>query len=260
MPLVKPTAKEILDALPQSGGSAIHTQPVSVKNTSDLHMGQAHVLIFGPTKAGKTTTTTTLVPPDKLRIISAQPEEQLASIKKKNIIYSCVENAAQLDAILLKPRSHFPGDWTALSLDDMSEMIEFYVEKYEATTTDGRQVYKKAGRHLRDRLKPLLTADFHVIGTAGERDFEDKDTGIAWRKPNLPPSMMDLVTTKFSFLFYLGDNHKLITKRDPSARIMAGNRLPLDRVNDFQKAEDPNLGALWSKFQKAITPTPEGGA
>jgi len=254
------TAKEILDTLSSvGGGSVMHTQPVEVKNTRDLHLAQAHILIFGPTKCGKTTTTTTLVPPDKLRVISSQPEEQLASIKKKNIIYSCVEKASELDSILLDPHAHFPGDWTALSLDDMTEMIEFYVEKFESTASDARQVYKKAGRHLRDKLKPLLTADFHLIGTAGERDFEDAETKISWRKPNLPPSMMDLVTTKFSFLFYLNDAHKLVTRRDPSSRIMAGNRLPLENVGAFEKVEDPNLGTLWDKFQKSITPT-EGAA
>lgn len=254
-----PTAKEILDALPQSGGSAIHTKPVPVKNTADLHLAHAHMLIFGPTKSGKTTTTTTLVPPEKLRVISTQPEEQLAGLRKLKVDYSRVHNAAELDSIILNPRSHFGADFAAVSLDDVSEMVTFYVSKFEKKSSDGRQVYKFAGQHLNERLEYLLEGDYHLMGTGGERDFEDKDTLITWRKPNLPPSMMDLVTTKFSFLFYLGDNHKLVTRRDPSRRIMAGNRLPFDKVDAFKLEEEPNLGILWSKFQKAITPTQEGG-
>jgi len=226
--------------MPQSSGVVGAKLDLTIKNTSELDQAHAHILLFGETKSGKTTCATSITDPNLIRVVSTQPEEQLAHLKKLGIDYVRVHNKRELDHVLDAPRQFFPGEWTTLVLDDYTEVINFYERHFSEEIRDGRQVYKAIKNHARDQLESLLEGDYHLIVTALERSLE--------------PSTMSLITSKFSFIFYcLGSpNFKLRTRRDTSRRIFAGNRLPKDKVNAFADEETSDLNQLWSKFQQAI--------
>ncbi len=237
--------------LPKAAGGTVGVaRKLQIKNTSDLDQAHAHILVYGPTKSGKTTTAVSLGTPEMTRIVSTQPEEQLAHLKSKGIPYVRVRSGTELDEVLMDPRGTFTGEWDTLVIDDLTEAVDYYVEHFDNVSKDSRQVYKHAKRHLRDRLEYLLEGDYNLIGTALDRQLED-DFKMMWITPDLPPSIMGLVTAKFSFICYL-HNHKLITKRDMSRRILAGNRLPKDKVDAFKAEEAPELDKLWKKFQDTL--------
>lgn len=239
--------------IPQSSAAVGAKLDLTIKNTRELDQAHAHILLFGETKSGKTTCATSIVEPDLIRVVSTQPEEQLAHLKKLGIDYVRVHDKRELDHVLDAPRQFFPGEWSTLVLDDYTEVINFYERHFSEEIRDGRQVYKAIKNHARDQLESLLEGDYHLIVTALERSLED-DFKLPWIKPDLPPSTMSLITSKFSFIFYcLGSpNFKLRTRRDNSRRIFAGNRLPKANVGAFADEETSDLKQLWSKFQAAI--------
>ena len=199
----------------------------------------------------QTTTAVSIVPPHEVAIVTTQPEEQLAHLRSLNIPYVRAANADQLDQVLDNPRGVFGATFKALVVDDLTEAVDFYVKHFEVTVKDGRQVYKAVQNHLRSKLESLLEGDFHLVATALERTLSD-EFNVSWIQPDLPPSAANLVTAKFSFIFYVTADHKLVTRRDISRRIMAGSRIPKDKLSLLKLEEEPDLGVLWAKFQKAI--------
>lgn len=239
--------------IPQSSTAVGVKLDLAIKNTSQLDQAHAHILLFGETKSGKTTCATSIEEPSRIRVVSTQPEEQLAHLKKLGIDYVRVRTAREVDHVLDAPRQFFPGEWSTLVIDDYTELINFYETRFRSEIKDGRQVYKAIKDHARNSLEALLEGDYHLIVTALERSLED-DFKLPWIKPDLPPSTMSLITSKFSFIFYcLGSpDFKLRTRRDTSRRIFAGNRLPKAAIGAFKDEETSDLKQLWSKYQQAI--------
>ena len=239
--------------MPQASGAVGTPLSLAIKNTSELDQAHAHILLFGETKSGKTTCATSIVEPSLIRVVSTQPEEQLAHLKKLGIDYVRVRNAREVDHVLDAPRQFFSGEWNTLVIDDYTELINFYETHFRNEIKDGRQVYKAIKDHARNSLEALLEGDYHLIVTALERSLED-DFKQAWIKPDLPPSTMSLITSKFSFIFYcLGSpNFKLRTRRDTSRRIFAGNRLAKDKVSTFADEETSDLKVLWAKYRESL--------
>lgn len=226
---------------------------LEVRNTSGLAQGHAHILLYGKTKAGKTTTAVTMEQdPTQCRIISTQPEEQLAHLAKLNVPYVTVHNYEELNEALRNPRQLFPGTWSTLIVDDLTEGVEFARQYHDGETKDGRQTYKAVGADVRRWLKGLLEGDYNLVATAFERQLQDETNPMMWVGPDLPPSTAGLVTSKFSFILYLTSDRKLLTKADQSARIIAGTRFPKDKLAMLKDKEEPNLCQLWQKYQQAI--------
>ena len=239
--------------IPQASTAVGAKLDLAIKNTRELDQAHAHILLFGETKSGKTTCATSIVEPELIRVVSTQPEEQLAHLKKLGIDYVRVRTAREIDHVLDAPRQFFPGEWSTLVIDDYTELINFYETRFRNEIKDGRQVYKAIKDHARNSLEALLEGDYHLIVTALERSLDD-DFKMPWIKPDLPPSTMSLITSKFSFIFYcLGSpNFKLLTRRDTSRRIFAGNRLPKAAIGAFKDEETSDLKQLWAKYQVAI--------
>ena len=239
--------------IPQASTTVGVKLDLAIKNTRELDQAHAHILLFGETKSGKTTCATSIVEPELIRVVSTQPEEQLAHLKKLGIDYVRVRTAREIDHVLDAPRQFFPGAWSTLVIDDYTELINFYETRFRNEIKDGRQVYKAIKDHARNSLEALLEGDYHLIVTALERSLED-DFKMPWIKPDLPPSTMSLITSKFSFIFYcLGSpDFKLRTCRDTSRRIFAGNRLPKAAIGAFKDEETSDLKQLWAKYQVAI--------
>ncbi len=239
--------------IPQASTTVGAKLNLTIKNTRELDQAHAHILLFGETKSGKTTCATSIVEPSLIRVVSTQPEEQLAHLKKLGIDYVRVRTAREIDHVLDAPRQFFPGEWSTLVIDDYTELINFYETRFRNEIKDGRQVYKAIKDHARNSLEALLEGDYHLIVTALERSLDD-DFKLPWIKPDLPPSTMSLITSKFSFIFYcLGSpNFKLRTRRDVSRRIFAGNRLPKAAIGAFKDEETSDLQQLWAKYQQAI--------
>ena len=223
-----------------------------VKTTSELQQSHAHILLYGKTKAGKTSTAVTMDSPDKVRIISTQPEEQLAHLSKMGIQYVTVGNYNELNDALRNPRALFPGTWSTLVLDDLTEAVEFSRAYHDGETKDGRQVYKAVGADVRVWLKKLLDGDYNFIATTFERSLQDETSPLIWTCPDLPPSTMSLVASKFSFIFYVTPQHELRTRPDMSLRIMAGNRWPIAKAAGLKDIEKPDLAALWKRYKESL--------
>ena len=239
-------------AIPAAAGGQYKPAPrLTLKRTTDLDQAHAHILLFGATKVGKTTTAVSIVKPSEVAIVTTQPEEQLAHLRKLDIPYVRARNADQLDQVLDNPRGVFGPDFKALVVDDMTEAADFYVRKFEGSSKDARQVYKAMQQHLRGKLESLLEGDYHLVCTALERTLSD-EFNVSWIQPDMPPSAANLVTAKFSFIFYVTADHKLVTRRDPGRRILAGNRLPKDKVDTFKLDEEADLARLWERFSAAI--------
>lgn len=230
----------------------IAAKALEIKSTSNLLQSHAHILLYGKTKAGKTSTAVTMDTPDKVRIISTQPEEQLAHLSKMGISYVTVGNYNELNDALRNPRHLFPGDWTTLVLDDFTEAVEFSRAYHDGETKDGRQTYKAVGADVRQWLKRLLDGDYNFIATAFERSLQDETTPLVWTCPDLPPSTMSLVAAKFSFIFYVTPQHTLRTRSDQSQRILAGNRWPVAKASTLQDIEKPDLAALWKRYKESL--------
>jgi hypothetical protein len=227
-------------------------KPMNVKTTGGLVQSHAHILLYGKTKVGKTSTAVTMDTPENVRIISTQPEEQLAHLSKFNIPYVCVSNYEELSNALRDPRKLFPGEWTTLVLDDLTEAVEFSRAYHDGETKDGRQTYKAVGADVRIWLKKLMEADFNLVTTAFERSLQDETSPLIWTCPDLPPSTMSLVTAKFSFIFYVTPEHKLLTRPDMSRRILAGNRWPTAKAKTLADQEQPDLAAIWRRYREAM--------
>lgn len=247
--------------MPLASGATAMQKPdnkLEVRDTGELQSAHAHILLYGKTKAGKTTTAVSLEPdPSRVRIISTQPEEQLAHLKKLGIKYVCVKNAEQLRAAVRDPRALFPGEWSTLIMDDMTEGTRFLSENIEDIGDfkgEGKkQVYKILGQEVREMLRDLMARDFNLVWTFFERELMDATSPIAWIGPDLPPSASGIVMAKFSWIFYVQPNYKLLTRKDESRRIIAGNRMPLDKLNALPVECEPNLRKIWDTYKSAIS-------
>ena len=72
--------------LPSKAASTFKPAPrLTLHNTNTLAQAHAHALIFGGTKVGKTTTAVSICDPKDVVIVTTQPEEQLAHLKKLKI-------------------------------------------------------------------------------------------------------------------------------------------------------------------------------
>lgn len=234
----------------QATPSPFKPQPfkLDIRNTRNLDAAHAHILLFGKTKAGKTSTSVTLESdPTRNAIISTQPEEQLAHLKRLNIPYVAVTNSIELDAALANPASLFPS-MSTLIVDDFTEGVEFKRSQFDRELKDGRAVYKAVSGWASETLRRLLAGNFNLIMTCFERSLTDEASSVAWIGPDLPPSTAETVMSKFDFILYIDKEYKLLTRRDNTRRIIAGTRANAA----FKELEEANLAKLWAKYQVAI--------
>lgn len=211
----------------------------------------AHFLIYGKTKAGKTTTANSLESdPSKNAIISTQPAEQLAHVDKKTP-YVIVDNYEKLQYAIDNAQTLFPNLGT-LIIDDFSEACAF-----KRATVDGSsnnfKPYGEGADWASKTLRLLLNKPFNLVLTAFERQDSDGTSAesIQWICPDFPNATAAAINAKMDFICRI-NGFKLRVKPDDARRIMAGNRWPLAKIAQLKDEHEPNLAKLWALYQEAL--------
>lgn len=237
--------------MPLPSAATYQAKPLTVRNTSGLEARRAHILLYGKTKSGKTTTAVSLEEnPTHNAIISTQPEEQLAHLRSKEIPYVVVQNFSELSYALTNYTSLFPNMKT-LIIDDFTTAVAFKLADAGTKISDGRQQYGDVLAWVEKIVPELLYSPFNVILTAFERELKEDGSPLQLIGPDFPPSTAGTVMAKMDFILRL-DKFKLLTKRDDTKRILAGNRWPLSKVSSLKDEVEPNLRTLWTAYQAAL--------
>jgi hypothetical protein len=222
---------------------------LTVKSTRELSSSQFHVLIYGKTKSGKTTTSVTLEKdPKHNAIICTQPEAQLSHLGALGIPYVVVRSAVDLEDALRDPRALFP-DMRTLIIDDMTEAAE--MKRLSLDQNDQRKGYKDTATWVGERLKFLLSQPFNLVITAFERMSQGETSLVPSIAPDFPAGVGFEVTSKMDFILRMED-YKLRIKPSEAKRIEAGNRWPKSKVGQLSEHVEPDLAKLWASFQEAI--------
>lgn len=223
---------------------------LQVQRTASLSNAYAHILLYGRTKAGKTSTAVTLEK-DQSRnaIICTQPKEQLAHLGP-DVSFLAVDNFKQLDEALRNIPKLFPEAGTVI-VDDFTTAVEFARRNAELTTADGRQAYGKAAEWTSDILRTILAQPYNLILTAFERKADEETNSTEYIRPDFPRGAGSEVTAKMDFIIRV-DGYKLTTKEDKTARVLAACRWPVAKLNLLPDKCEPNLGKLWATYLEAL--------
>lgn len=225
--------------------------PLKARNTSGLEAHKAHILLYGKTKSGKTTTAISLEEdPKHNAIISTQPEEQLAHLRGKEIPYVIAQNFGELNYALGNIPSLFPNAKTVI-IDDFTTAVEYKRLDAEKSINDGRQIYGEVMKWADKTMPELLFSPYNIILTAFERELKEDGNPLQLIGPDFPPSTAGSIMAKMDFILRL-DKFKMLTKRDDTKRILAGNRWPVGKVSQLQSEVEPDLRKLWCSFQAVI--------
>lgn len=199
---------------------------LSVFNTSELAGAGSYIhgLVYGETSARKSTTAALFGTPENTRIVLTRRKEQLIPLQDLGYTAACVEDSEALSFALMYPEKLWP-DWAAREdrvfvLDDATEAVAMLVEGAVNPATgeafkDRRKSYTEAGSDLRDMLKNSLSKPQHFIMTALARVRENPITNEERIGPDLPPSMLQMLTTEMEFVFYINKrNWQFVTADD----------------------------------------------
>lgn len=247
-------------------------------NTKNLGSGYFHAVLYSETSARKTSTAAQFDSPENTRIIVTRRPEQLLPLRDLGYEYALCPDAASLRFALQRPEQLWP-DWAARStktlvLDDGTEAVNMLLD--EAGTIDGKEVkdrrrsYMEAGAELRDLLKLTLAKPMNFIMVALAKVKENNITNADTVGPDLPPSMLNMVTTEFEYVLYIKKaNYKLLTEDDrfvftdidPQTQkektytrsVFAKTKYPLSFVGKgvVAREEALDLRAFWAKVRKA---------
>jgi len=212
----------------------------------------AHFLIYGKTKAGKTTCANTLESdPARNAIISTQPPEQLAHISQKTP-YVVTPTYEDLKYALEHVEQLFPNVGT-LIIDDFSEACALM----RATVNGSDNKYKPYGDGAiwaGTVLRSLLHKPFNLVLTAFERQDSDGTSAEStqWVCPDFPNATAAAINAKMDFIMRTSD-YKLRVKEDKARRVMAGNRWPVAKLSLLKDEVEPNLAKLWASYLEVIS-------
>ena len=244
-------------------GTGYRGTPLQVKSTGGLTGGYAHILIYGKTKAGKTSTAVTLEfstnaagevidgDPTRNAIISTQPEEQLKHLQKYDIPYVVCNNVQMLDEAIKNAEMIFPKMKT-LIIDDFSEGCG-QKRNSVSDATSKWEPFKEGATWAGDTLSALLNKPFNLVLTAFERQDSDGTSAEAtqWICPDFPNATAAAIKAKMDFILRISD-YKLRTKPDEQRRVMAGNRWPKAKLAQLKDVVEPDLRKLWNQYQEAL--------
>jgi hypothetical protein len=177
-----------------------------------------HGMIYGETGARKTTTAAKMFGPENTLIVLCRQPEQLIPLRGMGYRVLHAENDDALVFALTYPEKAAATllDWPewgtlrdrALVFDDVTEGINLLMER-NATNDDGkerkdmRQVYKFAGSELKELFQSLRRKKLHLIIVALAKISTNPISNEERIAPNMPPSMVDFVTTDIEFVFYI---------------------------------------------------------
>jgi hypothetical protein len=264
----------------QRAVSAAVTVPKSVVlgDTNDLGARWFRVMIYGETDSRKSVTAaTTFAKPEDVRIILTRRKEQLTPLEGMGYKFAEVTDEAGLVACITHPEAVWSDPtWVnnpnrTLILDDLTEAVGILLDSKDIinghVVKNRMRSYDAAGKVLRSSVHTAFRAPQNIILTATEKIKENPRTGNDRVGPELPPSMMSMVTTELEYVFYIRkgvwklftttkyeiykDRNELTGVEEEFTReVFAKNKLPL-RYKDAKilAPEEPmDLGAIWQKI------------
>lgn len=263
--------------------SSYRPQGITLFNTRELTSGYLHALLYGETDARKSTTAAMFGTPETTRIILVRRPEQLIPLRDLGYEVAAIENSEGLKFALLYPESLWP-DWTAekikdrvLVLDDFTRAKDMLLEGNETRTDergntkevrDARQVHKAAKDDLYDVMQVVLKRPMHFIGTALAQIYDNKITHEETVSPDIPPSMVRMLTTEFEFVFFVDKRtwkfvttHKMerFTETDPNGKKITQERsffgkhkLPIELEGKGVILDDEvmDLRLIWERVKR----------
>lgn len=260
-------------------------------NTSDLKTEEnfLHVILYADTSMWKTSLAAGLGKPEETLIIMTRRKEQLIPLQSMGIEATLVSNATALEYALTyserlwedarahrKEKGLVPlGALKNLVLDDATEGVNMLLD--DAQVIDGKEVrdprrsYNAAGKDLRRMCQVTLKKPFNLVIVALAKPREHPITGEEQIGPDIPPSMLGMLSTEVEFCFYIKpQTHQLLTERDfvvfkakddsgkekvVRRTIFAKSKFDLavlrknKGVSPLLKYEEGNLQKLWAKIQ-----------
>jgi hypothetical protein len=265
---------------------------VVLGNTNDLGTRWFRTMIYSETDARKSVTAARFGSPEEVRIVLTRRKEQLTpleDLEQKGYQFAEVTDEAGLVACITHPEAGWTDPtWVknpnrTLVIDDLTEGVYILLDSKEVI--DGKQVknrmrsYDAAGKVLRKLIQSSFRAPQHIIMTATEKIKENPRTGNDRVIPELPPSMMSMVTTELEYVFYIRkgvwkfftttkyetykDRNELTGLEEEFTReVFAKNKLPLKykdaKILNPEEAMD--LRAIWLKILGAKTTAAAQGA
>lgn len=255
-------------------------------NTRDTAAKYFHAIVYGETDARKTTTAATFGDPAKVRIIMTRREEQLLPLQAQGYEAAKCEDAESFIYACMYPERLWP-EWAALPdrvlvIDDITAAKDMLLDENSTNDEgkelkDNRKIHVGAKKDMQATMRSVLAKPQHVIVVALAKVYANDITNEETIGPDLPPAMLNMVTTDFEFVFYIKKGvYKLLTEEDRTAfqkkddkgvlkgyvrKIFGKHKLPkaLEGTGVIKKEEEMNLIAIWERVQKAIQGTGAAG-
>lgn len=255
-------------------------------NTNDVGQGFFHAMVYSETSARKSTTAARFGSRDEVLIVLCRQPEQLIPLRGLGYRVLHATSAAALRYALTFPEQAATAllDWPewgqhpnrTIVVDDMTEAVSLLLEDNTVNESTGkefkdmRKVYGEAGKDLRALIASMRRKPMNVILIALAKVTQTPLTNEERIAPDLPPSMMGMLTTELEFVFFIKkSNWKMITdtvfisykeideKTNKEAvyrrEIFAKHKVPLAIAGKgvVKLEEDLDLHALWKRIQDA---------
>lgn len=258
---------------------------IEAGSVDDLKSDCFRFMLYGETDAKKTSISAAFGGPKNTLIILTRGDEQLIPLRGQGYKRVRVKDASGLLWAMQSPEkaadaAGFP-EWKdnpnrVLIVDDMTAGMDMIVEE-NSTNDDGKEIkyaptiYKNAKSDLKEAMASLGRKKIHFGLVALARISKNQITNEETISPDLPPSMITMLTADLEFVFYVKKNSgKLLTstnylnyqKPDDFGKmqsykreIQAKYKLPMELMGRkppiVLSEEEPNLAAFWKKIREA---------
>lgn len=250
-------------------------------DTGQLDQIWMRAMIYGETNAKKTTVSAKFGSPEDVRIILTRGEDQLLPLVpepgKPAYKYRYCDTAEKIKFAMMYPERLWP-DWATrpnriLVIDDITKgkdiLLDFHEYNEKGTKQNNMMVHREAKTDMADLVKVMFGKPMHIIMVAFASIYENPVTHEENVGPDIPPSMMRMLTADFTFVFYIDkaknmfrtDDYREVyedvdesMKRKTFTRIItAKHKIPafLAGKNIVNPLEPLDLQKIWLKIQAA---------
>ena len=232
--------------------------PKSYKSTRGYGVDRLSILVYGPTKAGKTTLAKTTGALDKTVILGAEPG--LLPLRNVDITYYEIDSIETLEGAFawlegLGRRGQLAGRWVILdSISDIAERL--LRELKQRPKSDPRQAYGEVQDVCLNIMKRARQLPCNTVFIAKQERIEDGEGRLVYG-PSYPGKAL---ATKSGYEFELVLAYRLRKSGETVERWLQteadGKYEAGDRSGVLLPAEPPDLGAIASKILASAKPAP----
>lgn len=233
--------------------------PRSYKSTLGYGVDRLSMLVYGPTKVGKTTLAATTGAPDKTIILGS--EAGLLPLRNVSILYyemDAIETLlGAMDWLESKGRKgDLAGRWVILdSISDIAERL--LRELKQRPKSDPRQAYGEVQDVVLEVMKRARALPCNTVFIAKQERIEDGDGRLVYG-PSYPGKQL---ANKSGYEFELVLAYRIRKSGDAVERWLQteadGKYEAGDRSGVLAAAEPPNLAHIANKILASVRRTPE---